>query len=464
MTGRLNNMDQYRKFSDKVYGVETEKIKTGDVFKNKKEKYLVVDTIDTNKDTLKIDDTPRKNSMQAMTVAEIKDEYKSLKDDKLRQIKGYPDSVIKKDLTIVYAGTQTKRDWQTNVNEIFLEAKTPEGAFYTSVEYAREIERKYSKQAGFTINTTGHSLGGAEAIYVAVLLHYNAITYGAAGSGLNKEQLEAYKGQIVNFYDTSDMVTSGWLTGGQEKIPFYSIGIDNAGWKTFGHDLEQFKIDKAGNYIDKYGDIAVYTDGHGGVAIEQTLLAQEILENKKRLRDLEKFMFPSGATLEEINQLKKENKWLQEQIKQFTRLNELRYTLISSGGGLSTNERIYLEDSQALAVVKTTSSRFDVALEESMTIYQNAVKQLTKDWEAGKKLIHQHTPDLSYAETMEAMEAMGYTQQAVNDEVEYFQEKIRKATQIKTSFTQLAQQITSKIQELVQRDQELASQLKGALG
>ena len=44
-----------------------------------------------------------------------------------------------------------------------------------------------------------------------------------------------------------------------------------------------FEIDDAGNYIDKFGDIAVYSDGHGGVAIEQTILAQ-ILENKNRIR------------------------------------------------------------------------------------------------------------------------------------------------------------------------------------
>ncbi|MDB1624243.1 hypothetical protein PMT97_08995 [Enterococcus faecalis] len=57
-------------------------------------------------------------------------------------------------------------------------------------------------------------------------------------------------------------------------------------------------------------------------------------------------------TLAEINRLKKENKWLQEQLKQFNQLNELRVSLTASGGGLSSNERIYLEDSQALAVVK----------------------------------------------------------------------------------------------------------------
>lgn len=137
-------MDQYRTLSKKVYDVEQQKVKKDKRIKDTD--YIVLDTIDTNKDTLEIDQAPRKNSMQAMTVAEIKDEYTSFKDDKLKEIASYPESVVKKDVTIVYAGTSSKRDWQTNVGEIFLGAKTPEVAFDTSVEYAREIERKYPKK------------------------------------------------------------------------------------------------------------------------------------------------------------------------------------------------------------------------------------------------------------------------------------------------------------------------------
>ncbi|MCU9778247.1 hypothetical protein N4849_14715 [Enterococcus faecalis] len=46
------------------------------------------------------------------------------------------------------------------------------------------------------------------------------------------------------------------------------------------------EIDDAGNDIDKFGDIAVYSDGHVGVVIEQTILAQQILEKKNRIRVL----------------------------------------------------------------------------------------------------------------------------------------------------------------------------------
>ena len=110
----------------------------------------------------------------------------------------------------------------------------------------------------------GHSLGGAQAIYVAVLKGYHGFTYAAAGPGLSEKQLNNYEGQIINLYDTSDIVTSGWLTGGKGQLPFHSFGIDNVGWKNYGHDLNQFNLDKNGNYIDKYGDIIIYSDQHGG--------------------------------------------------------------------------------------------------------------------------------------------------------------------------------------------------------
>lgn len=83
-------MDNYRKFSEIVYGVEKETTNSGNVIKYKGAKYLVIDTIDTDKDTLGYEHELRSNSMQAMTVAEIKDEYKSYKDSKLKEIKGYP--------------------------------------------------------------------------------------------------------------------------------------------------------------------------------------------------------------------------------------------------------------------------------------------------------------------------------------------------------------------------------------
>ena len=56
-------MDNYRKFSETVYGVQKETTNSGDVIKYKGAKYLVIDTIDTDKDTLGYEHELRSNSM-----------------------------------------------------------------------------------------------------------------------------------------------------------------------------------------------------------------------------------------------------------------------------------------------------------------------------------------------------------------------------------------------------------------
>ena len=107
--------------------------------------------------------------MQAMVVAEIKDEFKKLNDNDLRKVPGFPDSVITKNLTIAYAGTTSLKDWYTNLEEIGRSNKHSNGAFASALNYAREIEKQYPKSDGYTISTTGHSLGGAKALFVAAI-------------------------------------------------------------------------------------------------------------------------------------------------------------------------------------------------------------------------------------------------------------------------------------------------------
>ncbi|MGK0612296.1 triacylglycerol lipase, partial [Enterococcus faecalis] len=61
----------------------------------------------------------------------------------------------KKELTIVYAGTSGLKDWITDAIEIGMNAKYNNWSFSSAVDYAREIEVKYPKEAGFTIGTCG---------------------------------------------------------------------------------------------------------------------------------------------------------------------------------------------------------------------------------------------------------------------------------------------------------------------
>lgn len=451
-------MDQNRLLSGASYDVESGQVRKNQIIEDTN--HLVLDVVNTDKDIIGNEQIPKGNSMQAMTTATIKKEYQSYDSKKLQKVAGYPESVINKDITISYAGTSSWQDVKTDVREIAQNDKHGDGAFQSALEYANIIEQRYSKKDGYTISTTGHSLGGAEAIYIAVLKGYNAITYGAAGSGLTDAQIKNYKGVIVNIYDTSDMVTSGWMTGGQKKIPFLSIGIDNKGWKLFGHSRDQFKVDKKGNYINKYGDIVVYSDLNGGISIEQTLLAQSIVENKMQMRRLEHYGVDKMGGKKEYQRLKKENEWLQTQIDSFTKLNVLRKKFTASGGGLSGNEQIYLDDSQALTIVKLASSKFDMAMENVVKLYKDAIRKLEEIWQEGRSTIQSNCPDLSYGEVLDAMQAMGCTEQTmVTIPSQEFQEKLNLAHQMSSKFSTLTKDITAKIGELVQRDQELAKQL-----
>ena len=233
-----------------------------------------------------------------------------------------------------------------------------------------------------------------------------AVTYGAAGPGLAQALFDNHNGTLINIYDTSDVVTSGLFTGGKGMLPINSFGIDNSGWETFGHSLDQFRTDEEGNYIDKHGQIIVYVDGKGGILLAATLWQQTLLENEAMI----KLLAVSGEhTLDEIKRVKEENEWLKVQVKEFLTLKELGKKLTASGGGLSQSEKIYLEDSQALAVVRTAASKFDEAMSNVRVIYQSGITELEELWNDWLGRIRNYTPHLTYNEVIETLAEVNCT-------------------------------------------------------
>jgi hypothetical protein len=99
-------------------------------------------------------------------------------------------------------------------------------------------------------------------------------------------------------------------------------------------------------------------------------------------------------------------------------------------------------------------------MESVLRLYKNALEELESLWTEGRSASQSNSPDLSYGEMVEAMEAMNCTEQTmVTIPSQEFQEKISLANQMENKFTSLTKEITAKIDELVQRDQELAKQL-----
>lgn len=70
--------------------------------------------------------------------------------------------------------------------------------------------------------------------------------------------------------------------------------------------------------------------------------------------------------------------------------------------------------------------------------------------------------ELSEGEILSALESVGCSKQSIMVEpINEYQEKINRVKTMNDKFGQLTKEIRSKIQTLVQRDKELATQLKG---
>ncbi|WP_375148502.1 hypothetical protein [Enterococcus mundtii] len=110
-------MDQNRYLSEFIYQLESSKVNYGDK-PFEETQHIVIGTLNTDKDKIGNESKPKENSMQAMVVAELKDQYKAYDDEELMKVNGFPDSVITKNLTIAYAGTTSLKDWHTNLGEI----------------------------------------------------------------------------------------------------------------------------------------------------------------------------------------------------------------------------------------------------------------------------------------------------------------------------------------------------------
>lgn len=462
-------MDKNRLFAGEAYKIKDGKIKVGQIIQDQGKKYLVFD-IENNKS----------NGMQAMAVAEIQEKYKTDTMFELKRNPGYPASVIKKDVTFAYAGSQEWNDWKENfnipvhrinLNWTFSNQAPSALQFATRVENKlTKLNEEYELNRKFRFTTTGHSLGGKHSGYVATKKNYDGVSFAAPDYGLSSEEVKAYKGHFVNIYSLDDLVVSKTIAGGKDALPYESIGIRTIGdldtWKwlttVFGHDLDLFALDKNGNYVDINNDMHLCMDGNGNVALEQTKLAQKRLNNKKQISELKS---PLNLTLNKKHKIKKlenENKWLLKQIKKFNKLNKLRNVLGESDDRLTENEEVFLEAMTALTIIEIASSEFDVGTKDALTTYNKGIEKLSDDWDDGTERAIHMAPHLDHSEVMDALYKGGATKKwLVDDDTDKFESKVEKIEDIQDDYKKTIKQIKAGIKTLVKTDENLAQQIAG---
>ncbi|HLR24049.1 MAG TPA: hypothetical protein VK100_10095 [Pseudogracilibacillus sp.] len=400
----------YGVISQEVYGVDSNATDYDPNLKEKAtreiegEKYKVLKTEDNTS-----------NDMQAMAVAPIKN--------------GTADT---SEVVIAYAGTNfdDEVDIHTDLQTVIGRGKDylfkPNGYFplFSSIEdsqiataekFADDIKTDYPEAE---VTTTGHSLGEYIALYVAAENQWGNVGFNGPDpydilSPEAKEWVENNSDMLFNYRNTADPLGNYGGNGTGAGIPIdMDMGI-NIGEN---HGLDSWEFDEEGNLeIDSSYDNKDAFQTQGEKLLYGNLVELSLLANK----------------------------------------------LQANGGGLSSNEVVFLNNAQALLTVEYITESTNAAIESIVNTYKDAIDQLEEAWEKGIELAKLIGTELSYGEILEALEAGGVTKyDIVFEPMAYYREKITEVVKIGEDFESLASDIKENIEKLVETDEDLADQIK----
>ena len=147
-------------------------------------------------------------------------------------------------------------------------------------------------------------------------------------------------------------------------------------------------------------------------------------------------------------------------ILDLSELKKLRKKLKTSGGSLSKNEEIYLDNSQALVAVTTAAQMMKDGLIDVIRLYQDAITEAEQVWTEGLQHARSIGTELNESEILDALASVGATKASiVTEPTTFYTEQIAKAKQLGESFDHLVSEIKSGLDKLVQSDKDLARQL-----
>lgn len=142
------------------------------------------------------------------------------------------------------------------------------------------------------------------------------------------------------------------------------------------------------------------------------------------------------------------------------RLSTLRRRFLSSGRTLTTNEAIYLDSQAALLVVEHSLTQSSEGSDEMIQIYQTAIYQAQSLW--GETLAESRWKAVPLAdwEIFDALQMVDCSERTmIYEPCQYYQEKINKIKRVASDYEDLVAEIKVKINDIVQRDWDLARQL-----
>lgn len=108
-------------------------------------------------------------------------------------------------------------------------------------------------------------------------------------------------------------------------------------------------------------------------------------------------------------------------------MNQLKRVLFSSGGGLSTNEKIYLDSEAALIIAEEAKNEFKQATENILNVYRQGLQEIQEIWQRNVYQARQRGSMLTDWEIRDTQQMVNCNQQTILDETcQYYEKKISK--------------------------------------
>lgn len=297
-------------------------------------------------------------------------------------------------------------------------------------EFIKKIKNKYDIDF-----ITGHSLGGREAVILGMSNGIpNIVVYNPAPISIfsldpnspdGKRLLELYKnykGNITRFVAENDELTE---------------------------NLKKYK-----HYVF-FGNDKVFKNGKGH-EMEGFLTKEEQKAIKKELKKLQGYAEKNNKSF-----VKNSN----NAMSKLASIELLRANMMTTNGGwLSYSQQKVLESLTALTIAQSFNQLIEDEINQIKKMYNEKKKKFEKNWEDAQKAGNAVGKDITVNEVLEALDE-GHVNESsmVGEPKQMISAKEKQLSTIGSSISNYITRVRSSINEIVDKDQALASQIGGLL-
>lgn len=371
-------------------------------------------------------------------------------------VNGQPDYT---NVAVVYAGTNMPGETGSSGFGTAAGAATGglSGEYQDAQNFLKETQEKITQQNGTITDVAGFSQSGGYMMKMAAEYGSQMGFQATSFDDWGRSQAETLTEKQLK-----------WLENNPEMLRRYQ----NDSWANLsGRDHTYGMVSQIeGIGFNEHNTLAKYFDGDTlnldrlakeGIFAPGMTKAQVELAAKKWAKKNDDGKFWTGDDGEAKARVKEYLKlYGSYRIMNLSELKKLRKRLKASDGGLSKNEEIYLDNSQALLAVSTAAQTMKDGLSEVIKIYQEAMTEAVQVWTEGLQHARTIGTELNESEIIDALASVGATESSiVTEPTTFYKEQIAKAKQLGESFDSLVSEIKSGIDKLIQSDQNLASQI-----